>query len=211
MDIAKVEKDGNVAYENFSTESELLQARSALRECRVGATAAADLVRHVENAADCNEGAALSLRRAYGLRVGMASHSDLFDLLKSYLLALEVALQSRPLRLVNRPDILVPHLPVERPIPEPPAGTPQAASDGLFQGFRIVCGTPFLRDRTPHWAAAMLYHELSHRICGTKDLAIGERACRDLTGGSPRRAIENADNHGLFVLGLLNDRRVDPA
>lgn len=211
MDIPKVEKDGNVAYENFATEPELLQAKSALRECRVGAAAAADLVRHADSAADCDEAAALSLRRAYGLRVGMASHADLFDLLKSYLLALEVALQSRPLRLVNRPDILVPHLPVERPIPEPPAGTPRAASDGLFQGFRIVCGSPFLRDRTPHVAAAMLYHELSHKICGTKDTAVGEQACRELTGGSPRRAIENADNHGLFLLGLLNERRIDPS
>ena len=211
MDIPKVEKDGNVAYENFATEPELLRAKSALRECRLGATAAADTVRRFDTAADCDEATALRLRRAFGLRVGMASHADLFDLLKSYLLALEVALQSRPLRLVNRPDIIVSHLPIERPVPEPPGAPMQAPTSGDFQGFRIICGTPFLRDRTPHAAAAMLYHELSHRICGTKDLALGEQACRELTGGSPRRAIENADNHGLFVLGLLNERLTDAA
>jgi len=52
VDIPKVEKDGNVAYENFATEPELLRAKSALRECRLGATATADTVRRFDSAAD---------------------------------------------------------------------------------------------------------------------------------------------------------------
>ena len=71
-------------------------------------------------------------------------------------------------------------------------------------GYRVILGNWFLGDPDPiEGAAQTVYHELTHKVLGTRDHVYGKIKCRGLAAAQQQKAITNADNYGFYAVSFI--------
>lgn len=187
-------KAGNCTFERFG-DKELNYAKQAWQRAVAGAGYAAKGILQFKRKAD-----AARILKWFGLApASKPAHAQLLMGASTKMQELHKAITTRPITLVNRPDATVRHVPIGQDV----YGYvwPHLAGSG----FRIILGKWFLCDPDPYEAAQTIYHELTHKLCQTKDHAYGTEKCVSLASTAPQQAVNNADSFGYFMKSYLTN------
>jgi peptidyl-Lys metalloendopeptidase len=188
----KLTKSGNVAYEGF-TGPGLDFAKLAMQRAVAGANLASNGIYKFDSRISADR-----IREWFGLSpASNPSHAQLLMGVTEKIRQFNKAITGNPITLVNRPDIMMNHVPIGQQV-YGYVWTHRAGS-----GYRIVLGKWFTADPDQYEAAQTIYHELTHKVAHTVDHAYGVEKCRKLASAEPRKAVENADNFGYFMKSYL--------
>ena len=185
-------KSGNCSFEGF-TGSGLEFAKMAFARAVAGSELATGGIYRFDSSVSAER-----IREWFGLSPATdPSHAQLLMGVSEKIKACNTAIRTSPITLVNRPDIMMNHVPVGQQV----YGYVWGHLAG--SGYRIVLGKWFTADPDQFEAAETIYHELTHKVCKTVDHAYGVANCRALAVSNPRQAVENADNFGYFMKSYL--------
>jgi hypothetical protein len=185
-------KSGNVAFEGF-TGNLLDFAKLAMKRAVAGSEMATTGIYKFDSRVSMDR-----IREWFGLSpASNPSHAQLLMGLSEKIKACNTAIKANPITLVNRPDIMMNHVPIGQQV----YGYVWGHVAG--SGYRIVLGKWFTADPDQYEAAQTIYHELTHKVSKTKDHCYGVTLCRQLAVSDPRKAVENADNLGYYMKSYL--------
>jgi len=202
----KLVKEGLVAYEGFAAGLELTKAKAAWTECKEEARRAAESVRTAETLLALAPAHKQRVTEWFGLKPSVPSHQNLYEKLRRNLLTFHSSILSRPVTLVNRPDMMYSSGPVHA------SNSFDEGKKDIYgyvhwqvagTGMRVICCKLFLTDPTPYYASTTIYHELTHKLFTTKDHGYGADRCQELATTSPATAIDNADSYAYYVISLF--------
>jgi hypothetical protein len=183
---------GNVAYEGFAGPG-LEHAKLAMARAVAGAELAANGIFKFDSKLSAER-----IHEWFGLSPGSnPSHAQLLMGVTEKINAFNRTIKANPITLVNRPDIMMNHVPIGQQV----YGYVWGHLAG--SGYRIVLGKWFIADPDTYEAAQTIYHELTHKVAHTKDYAYGVMNCRALAQNDPRQAVDNADSFGYFMKSFL--------
>jgi hypothetical protein len=185
-------KSGNVAFEGF-TGPLLNHAQQAMQRAIAGSAMANTGIYKFDSKLSQDR-----IREWFGLSpTSNPSHAQLLMGVTEKIRAFNKAITGNPITLVNRPDIMMNHVPIGQQV------YGYVFHHQAGSGYRIILGKWFTADPDQYEAAQTIYHELTHKVGKTKDHCYGVDLCRKLAKSEPRKAIENADNFGYFMKSFL--------
>lgn len=192
----------NFSYEEFDN-MELVKAKKAVADSVRCAQMAVNGVAQVGRTDAETE----RFRRWFGnpapQRVAQVA-SDLNKMLMAH--------KSSKVTIVHRPDIQMHYVNGADPFGAMEEGFTGADVYGFVfnhqagSGYRVVMGQAFLGDPDPiEGACQTVYHELTHKVLGTKDHCYGKVKSRGLATMQPEKALTNADNFAFYAVSFIKD------
>lgn len=219
--LATIVKDAahsNISYEGFS-DTELVKARKGWADALNGAKRAASAMRAVQAGMATGMGSGSPELARYTRWFGAASKAVIGEMADKASL-MDMAMRTRPITFVHRPSITIHYVNGADPLGPT---TDQDIGPGVYgyvwssgnhtgNGMRIVCNAMFLGDACPlEGAAATVYHEITHKVLGTKDQSsagvttYGIRACTALAKSDPASARNVADCWSYYAISFLKN------
>lgn len=210
VDIPKLVKEGNVAYEGFA-QQELPRARFAWNQAKRAADLCVKAVQKFDLAANAE-----LIKRWFGLDPrANPQHAHTLMQVQAKLTQMNSVFLSNPVTLVYAPNITVKHVPLDNSQPLQPVtlagGTPFTGQNvygyvhhhQAGSGYRVVLGKWFMSDPDQQEATQTVYHELTHKVLKTKDHCYGVALCEQLAKNNPQLACDNADSLAYFAKSMV--------
>lgn len=193
---------GTVIYEGF-THEELVKAKQAWADAWRCAQLAVQGVQQVHTSTEETE--------RFLRWFGSPDTPGVVQKVTSDLQKMNQAFNSSQVTLVLREDITVHLVDQNDPFGEMEEGFSGADvygyvwhHQGTKTGYRVILGQWFLGDPDPiEGAAQTVYHELTHKVLGTRDHAYGKIKCRGFALKEQPKATSNADNFGFYAISFI--------